>query len=189
MKVKAEKILRKYKNKRVGVFIDDANMFHAQREVGWVIDWKKFKNFLEANFRVKFIRHYIGIYPEGNGAQKSRKKNELFAKNLQKIGLKVVKKPLKKIYLDRAKTKFKYKCDFDAEIGFDIGINVSSFDLAIVVSGDSDFIGLARRLPEYRKHFLMICFKFKAPWEVYKIHHFFVEDIKDLIEKTQKKPR
>ena len=173
MNRKAKKILDRYRGKRAGVFIDDANMFHAQREAGWFIDWERFKNFLEANFKVKFIKHY----------------NELFAKNLQRIGLEVIKKPLKKIYLDHTKTKFKYKCDFDAEIGFDIGINASKFDLAIIVSGDSDFVCLARRLPEYRKHFLMVCFKFKAPWEVYRIHHLFVEHIRHLIEKEKEKKR
>jgi len=68
---KAERVLRRYKGKKVGVFIDDANMFHSQRRVGWLIDWDKFKDFLKENFKVKFIKYYRGRYSRREEIAKS----------------------------------------------------------------------------------------------------------------------
>lgn len=189
MDKKAENILIKYKNKKAAVFIDDANMFHAQREIGWYIDWKKFKYFLEDNFKVKFIRYYRGIYPKSEKIeQKVKQKHENYAKILKRLGIDVVQRFLKKIYLDKEKTKFIYKCDFDAEIGYDIALNLEEIDLVILVSGDSDFTCFSNKLLKQKKNFLIMCFNYKAPWEFRRIHHIFLEDIKESII-FQKKTR
>jgi len=186
---KAERILRKYKGKRAGVFIDDANMFHSQRRVKWLVDWKKFKAFLEANFKVKFIRYYRGRYSRKERISEDvRREHNHYAQILKRVGFEVIHRDLKKIYANKSQNNFFYKCDFDAEIGFDIAANLKKIDLVILVSGDSDFVSLSRKLREQDKSFLMICFEHNAPWEVRKIHHLFLEDIKENIVLAKQKP-
>lgn len=186
MNSKVVRILRKYKGKKAGVFIDDANMFHTQREVGWQVDWRKFKIFLEEKFKVKFIKYYRGVYPKNEKITKNiREKHQLYVRILRRVGFEVVHRNLKKIYINKKKTKFIYRCDFDAEIGFDIAENLKLVDLVILVSGDSDFVCLARKLVDQNKNFLMICFNFKAPWEIRRIHHLFLEDIKEQVVLTK----
>jgi len=186
---KAERILRKYKGKKAGVFVDDGNMFHAQKRAGWFIDWRKFKKFLYKNFSIEFIRYYRGIYGlKERIDRRTREKHNRYSDILEGIGFDLIKRPLKKIYTRRKKNKFKYKCDFDAEIGFDIANNFKKVNSIIIVSGDSDFVCLARKLREERRSFLMICFERNAPWEIRKIHHLFLEDIKESVVLTKRKP-
>lgn len=189
MNKKAEIILRKYKGKQVGVFIDDANMFHTQREVGWFIDWQKFRGFLDKNFKVKFVKYYRGVYPGGEKiSEEVEERHRRYGQILERTGFEVIHRVLKKIYLDKTKTKFIYKCDFDAEVGFDVALNLRLVDLVILVSGDSDFVCLSNKLATQKKSFLMVCFDYKAPWEVRRIHHLFLEDIKEKIIFAKRKP-
>lgn len=190
MDKKAEKILRKHKGKRAGVFIDDANMFHTQREVGLKIDWRKFKKFLEKNFKVQFIKYYRGVYPRNEKIPKKVKENhQYYGQVLKRIGFEVIHRNLKKIYIDKKRTKFIFKCDFDGEMGFDIAKNLKAIDLVILVSGDSDFAFLAHKLQLDKKNFLVICFQFKAPWEFYRVSHIFLEEIKEEVLDKKNTPR
>jgi len=103
-------------NDKVGIFIDEANIFYAQKELGWKIDWKKFADLLRQNFNLKILRYYLGM--PLSGEQKIR--NLKIKKNLESFGYAVISKPLKKIYLDGKKKKFRYKCNFDVEIALDV---------------------------------------------------------------------
>lgn len=189
MNKKAEIILRKYKGKRAGVFIDDANMFHSQKRVGWKIDWKKLKTLLETNFKVKFIKYYRGRYsPQEKISKEIRNKHNHYGKILKRVGFEVIHRNLKKIYKDKQKEKFFYKCDFDAEIGFDIAVNLKKIDLVILVSGDSDFASLANKLRENKKSFLIVCFKYNSPWEFYRLSHIFFEEIEEVKLEKKKSP-
>lgn len=190
MNKKAEIILRKYKGKQVGVFIDDANMFHTQREAEWLIDWRKFKQILDGNFKVKFIKYYRGVYPRGaKTLKKIKEKHQRYGRLLKRIGFEVIHRDLKKIYLNKKKKKFIYKCDFDGEMGFDIAAALKEIDLVVLVSGDSDFAFLTKKLQEFNKAFLVICFEFKAPWEFYRLTHIFFEEIEEvrLIKNTPRR--
>lgn len=73
--------------------------------------------------------------------------------------------------------------------GFDIAINLKQIDLIILVSGDSDFAYLAKKLQKFNKNFLIICFEFKAPWEFYRLGHIFFEEIEEvrLIKNTPRR--
>jgi len=45
---------------KVKVYIDGANVFYAQKKMGWVLDWKKIKSFLNDNYEVAEFRYYQG---------------------------------------------------------------------------------------------------------------------------------
>lgn len=176
---KHQAILKKFKNKRTGVFIDDANIFHIQKELGWEIDWNKLKKFLEKHFRIKFIKYYLGMPTE----TKRKVKNEILKQSLEETGFEVITKPLKKIYLDSKKKDYLFKCNFDVEIAFDIAKNIDNLSLVIICSGDSDFLEAKNFCLEKGKSFLFLCFEKRVVWEIRRVYHLFFEEIKNLIKK------
>ena len=190
MDKKAAAILKKSKDKKVGVFIDDANIFHSQKRVKWQIDWRNFKDVLRGNFKIMFIKYYRGVYSYKEKIdQKTRKKHDQFSSFICNLGFELIKRPLKKIYTSKKRNKYKYKCDFDAEIGFDIASETKNVDLVILVSGDSDYSFLVNKLKKRNQDLLVICFKKNAPWEFYRVSNIFFEEIKDEIIFTKKTPR
>ncbi len=48
--IKTQNMIEKPK---VKVYIDGANMFYAQKHLGWNLDWGKIKDFLEKNKGIK----------------------------------------------------------------------------------------------------------------------------------------
>jgi uncharacterized LabA/DUF88 family protein len=153
-------------------------MFHSQKRVGWLIDWGRFKDLFEKKFKVKFIKYYRGRYSRREKiAKKIRDKHNHYGEILRRVGFEVIHRDLKKIYKNKKREEFFYKCDFDAEIGFDIASAIKKVDLVVLVSGDSDFASLSIKLQENKKSFLVICFKFNAPWEFFRLSHIFFEEI------------
>ncbi|OGZ27890.1 MAG: hypothetical protein A3F95_02310 [Candidatus Nealsonbacteria bacterium RIFCSPLOWO2_12_FULL_39_31] len=56
-----EKLLRSLKNKKVGIFCDDSNLYHAYIKYGWRIDLKKFREFIGRYCDLQFINYYLVI--------------------------------------------------------------------------------------------------------------------------------
>ena len=173
------KILKKFKNLKTGVFIDEANIFYIEKEIGWKLDWLKIKNLLEKYLRTKNLNYYLGMPKDG----RARIKNEKVKLNLETLGFNVITKPLKKIYVDQRGGKFKYKCNFDVEIAFDIARLIEKLDLVVVVSGDSDYLEAKKFSLERGKKFMFLCFEKRVAWEIRKVYHLFFEDIKELVQK------
>lgn len=179
MKQKYLEILEKFRNKSAGIFVDDANLFYIQKRIGWEIDWLKFKNFLEKYLNLVILHYYLGMPSEG----KARLENERIKGEMEKVGFKVITKPLKKIYLNNQKIDFKYKCNFDVEISFDIARHIDELEFIIIASGDSDFLAAKNFCLEKDKGFAMMCFEERVAWEIRRIHHIFFEDIAGFIKK------
>lgn len=93
-------------------------------------------------------------------------------------------KPLKKIWLDKEKTKFDYKCNFDVEIALDVARNMDKIDLVMIGSGDSDFLEVKKFTFEHQKGFLVLCFEKGVAWEVRKNYHVFLEDLQEFIARS-----
>ena len=167
-------------NKRAGVFVDDANMFYVQKEVGWKIDWNKFSKLLSTYFKNIQYRYYLGMPIERD----NKDKNQKIKLEMEKIGYVVKTKPLKKIFINNEKNEFKYKCNFDVEIALDVARLIDKLDIVIIISGDSDFLAVKDFCVEKKKDFLIICFEKRVPWEIRKIHHLFFEEIKNEIQKN-----
>jgi uncharacterized LabA/DUF88 family protein len=108
---------------------------------------------------------------------------------LKRLGYVVETKPLKKIWLDRKKGEFIYKCNFDVEISLDVARNTKSLDLVMIGSGDSDFLAVREFALENKKGFIALCFERGVAWEIRRGYHIFLEDIKGKIEEKNKKPR
>lgn len=176
---KYEKIFEKFHRKKTAVFIDEGNVFYSQKKLGWHIHWKKFLDFLTSFVEIKSANYYMGMPISKNN---SYEKNILIKDRLQREGLNVITKPLKKIFLNKEKDDFIYKCNFDVEITKDVLNALPEADIFVVVSGDSDFIGLRNEVLKRGKNFIFVCFEDNVSWEIRRSFHIFFEDIKDFIE-------
>jgi len=185
MKTKIKEILEKLENKRVGLFIDNANWFYPQRELGWDIDFKKLTVLLKKYFKIKILNLYAGTPLDF----KDQKRFQKFADKLKKTGIEVITKKLKKIWLDRKYKKFIYKCNFDVEIALDVARSINNIDLLIIGSGDSDFIAVKKYCLENKKKFLALCFSRGVSWEIRQGYHIFLDEIKDKIQEIKTPPK
>lgn len=181
MNKKLEKFFKKTKGKKIGLFIDNANWFYPQKELGWDIDFEKLLNFLKNYYKVKLIKLYAGTPLDL--IQKRRFKK--FTEVLKKLGYAVETKPLKKIWLDRKKGEFIYKCNFDVEISLDVARNIKLLDMVMIGSGDSDFLAARDFVLENKKGFIALCFEKGVAWEIRRGYHIFLEDIKSKIQEKK----
>ncbi|MCX6722791.1 MAG: NYN domain-containing protein [Candidatus Staskawiczbacteria bacterium] len=46
---------------KVKIYINGANMFYTQKKLGWSVDWKKLKDFIEDEKEVVEWRYYTGL--------------------------------------------------------------------------------------------------------------------------------
>jgi uncharacterized LabA/DUF88 family protein len=74
----------------VKVYIDGANIFYAQKKLGWFVDWKKIKNFLSERWDVLEICYYTGKKDNDEGMAS-------FLRYLDNIGITPITKTVKVI--------------------------------------------------------------------------------------------
>lgn len=168
-----EKLLESLKNKKVGVFVDDSNLYHSYKKYGWRVDFGKLRTLLERYCDLKFINYHIAILAKSDDAFRG---TETF---LQKISSSVTfKKKLLK-YTPVA-GKFMKKADTDIEITLDVVRNIDNLNVAIIVSGDSDFLELKNYVVhDKKKNILFAGYEENMAWELRQCWHLYVNRIKD----------
>ncbi|MCX8179470.1 MAG: NYN domain-containing protein, partial [Candidatus Aenigmarchaeota archaeon] len=162
---------------KAAIFIDDANMFYAQKKAGWKVDYAKLKAILEKFFDLKFMNYYIAM-PKADDS--SYKKTESFIGKLKECEfIKIKTKPLK--YVDEGKHIIK-KGNLDAEIIIDVLHSLDNIDVVIIMSGDSDFVSLAKTIINKGKKVLFLSFKENTAWEIKRMKFFFINKIREFVE-------
>jgi len=116
-------------------FIDGQNLNLGVREIGWKVDYFKFRIYLKEKFGVNKAYYFIG-YVEGN--------SDLYA-SLQEAGYILIFKPTFK----NKDGKIKGNCD--AELVLQAMIEFNKYNKAVIVSGDGDFYCLIKYLREKDK--------------------------------------
>jgi uncharacterized LabA/DUF88 family protein len=163
------------------VFIDASNVFYAQKKMGWLIDWKKLKNYLNLEFKVIQINFYTSI------KNKQDKKN--FLTFLKKIDFQTITKQLKvikDIIIDengKEKEVFIHKGNFDVEITRDTLLDEEKYKTLILFSGDSDFACLKKSWEKTGKKLVIFSSKKNLAWELRLAAEkiYFLEDLKKQI--------
>ena len=167
------------------IYIDGSNIFHAQKKLGWVVDWMKVRKYLEQDYEISEWRYYIGIKDGDEGMAG-------FLRYLNAIGIKAITKPLKKIALDlgdsniqQTSEKYIYKANFDVEIASDILLELGEVNVIILFSGDSDFVYLVKRLRDLGKKVTVYSSRKTISWEL-KLEAAKVVYIEDIREKIKR---
>lgn len=167
------------------VYIDGANVFFMQKRLGFSIDWKKMKEYLQNKLDIIDVHYYLGV-KEGDDKIKS------YLRYLDHIGFKTSTKPLKTIKIDSNHPMHQlhkytevYKCNFDVEITTDILLDRVNIDEVILFSGDSDFDYLVQKLKDAGKGVTIFSSRKMLSWELKMTSrkYTFLEDIKEKVRR------
>ena len=116
-------------------FIDSQNLNLATKLLGWKIDWRRFRVYLQEKYNVQKAYLFIGFLEE----------HADFYKSLQEKGYILIFKPTLK-YKDG-----KTKGNCDAELVLQAMIDFSEYEKAVIVTGDGDFHCLVDYLIKQKK--------------------------------------
>lgn len=119
-----------FETKRVAVFVDGSNFFYAQKKMGWDVCPERLLKFCKQFGNIVEATYYSG---ESNDPKQKR-----FFDFLAYNGYSLVTKPLKTIY-DHETGQITRKSNLDIEVALDMFNQIDRYDVAILVSGDSDF--------------------------------------------------
>jgi len=141
-------------------------MFYTQKRLGWFIDWKRVKEYIEQEKDVVEWKYYVGVK---DGDEKMLK----YLRYLNFVGFNTITKPLKKIKVttpeisdQHAEDAFIYKANFDVEMTADILLEKSKLDEVIMFSGDSDFYYLVKKLKDVGVKVIVFSSKKTISWEL-----------------------
>ncbi len=126
------------KESKIYAFIDSQNLNLAIRSQGWILDFGRFKKYLEDKYKVKKTFLFIG-YVAGN---------ESLYTYLQRVGYIVIFKPTLEYKKDG---EIRTKGNVDAELVLYTMIEYPNYDKAVIVSGDGDFHCLIEYLEKKEK--------------------------------------
>ena len=104
-------------------FIDSQNVNLAIRDQGWILDFRRFRKYLEDKYSITNAFIFIGYIDT----------NQNLYTSLQKDGYILIFKPTLNLPDGKAKG------NVDAELVLHTMIEYSNYDKALIVSGDGDF--------------------------------------------------
>lgn len=171
---------------KVKIYIDGANVFYTQKDIGFSIDWVKTKEYFDKNYDVLEIRYYIGV-------KKDDDKIDKYLRYLDAIHFTVITKPIKIIQIGVEHPMAKlhnftkiYKCNFDVEMTADILLDRANIDTIILFSGDSDFNYLVKKLYNLGKKVEIFSSRKMLAWEL-KLSgakYNFLENLREQISRN-----
>ena len=116
-------------------FIDGNNLHLSVRNIGWKLDYRKFRRYLEEKYHVVRAYYFIGEIPG----------MERLYDSLRRYGFNLVFKPP---IIDKTGN---YKGNVDAELVLQAMIDLDEYDGAVVVTSDGDFGCLVKYLNDNGK--------------------------------------
>jgi len=143
-------MINKFVKGKVAVFIDAANIFYSQRTLGWRISYERLKEYFERQCVISDMFVYTAT-------DETRPEQERFVSMLERSGFVVRTKPVKKIRISHG--VYQWKGDFDVELTMDMLDTLSSYDTAVLMSGDSDFAPVIDRVKTHGKRVIVMSVK------------------------------
>lgn len=131
----------------VYVFIDASNLWQAQKAKGKFLDYEKLKLYLKEKCSAQDISiYYYTAYPKEGTRDYSLDGKHKFLTYLKKgLGVIVRKKELKRIHTQSEGGDYiTEKGNMDVEITIDAVHTVQKYDIAVLFTGDSDFLSLIK---------------------------------------------
>ena len=158
-------------------FIDGQNLHLAIRQLGWTVDYKRFRVYLAEKYGVTKAFLFIG-YIEGN--------NKIYTR-LQEAGFICIFKPTLK-YKDGTT-----KGNCDAELVLQAMFEYPNYEKAVLVTGDGDFYCLVNHFIEHNKLATVLVpnkFKFSALLKFKHVQPFlrYMNDLEQKLAYKKKRP-
>ncbi|MGQ2985481.1 LabA-like NYN domain-containing protein [Flavobacterium sp.] len=134
---------------RIAVFIDASNLWEAQKTKGRFFDFEKLRAFIRTTYTAQSIEvFYYTAYPANGTRDYSLDGKHKFFTYLSKaLGFIIRKKQLKRITVQTDMgAVIQEKGNMDVEMAIDILHHLNTYDIAVLFSGDSDFLALVSYL-------------------------------------------
>ena len=150
-------------------FIDSQNLNLSIRAQGWVLDYKKFRKYLEDKYSVTKAFLFLGYVPQ----------NQDLYTSLQESGYIVIFKPT--LTLPNGKVKG----NVDAELVLHTMVEYQRYDKALLVTGDGDFYCLVDYLIKQEKLLKLMVpneNKFSSLFRKIMSHVVFMNNLREKLE-------
>ena len=134
------------------VFIDASNVWNAVKSAKKFIEYKTLKNYFRKNFNANKVEiFYYDAYPKDGTRDYDLDGKHRFYTYLKKgLGFTVRKKELKRIsIIGENGESIIEKGNMDVEITIDALHNLNKYDMAVLFSGDADFLALVNYLKNH----------------------------------------
>ncbi|QQR54307.1 NYN domain-containing protein [Candidatus Peregrinibacteria bacterium] len=145
---------------RIAVFVDAGNLWSSYKKLGKTLALEKLPDFFAQQFSGDIFRvfYYVAYPAEGTRPKAELDGHHRFLTFLKKgLNFEIVKKPLKTIHLRNpdgklivdqrtGKPQSMEKGNFHVELTIDAMKYVDEYDIAILMTGDSDFLSLITHL-------------------------------------------
>ncbi|MEK7138906.1 MAG: NYN domain-containing protein [Patescibacteria group bacterium] len=116
-------------------FIDSQNLNLGIQSLGWALDFKRFRKYLQEKYHVKTAYLFVGYIQE----------NQDLYSSLQKAGYVLIFKPVFPNHDGEVKG------NVDADLVLQVMIEYPNYDKAIIVTSDGDFYSLVKYLYDNKK--------------------------------------
>jgi len=168
---------------KVGLYIDDANLYKRGRASGWMTDYKRLYKWVAQLNTIVHARIYKGR-PKYEPAKSI---SEALEKYFTSIGFTVTAKDLKKLKDDSSPRGFRNKCNFDVEMHDEIMEDLHDVDIVYICSGDSDFIRTKENVLKSQRHIKFLAYENNCAWEIKTASWFIsLDSIRSEIERIPK---
>lgn len=122
---------------RVALFVDGSNMFYAQKDNGWHIDFKLVHQYFMDNREKAAAYYFTATPPVGDTAKVDKYRR--FRTALIHLGYTVVDKEVK-VFTDQATGQTKLKGNLDIDLVFKMLTSMDSYDEVVLLGGDADYV-------------------------------------------------
>ena len=169
---------------RVALFVDGANMFYAQREQKWHIDYRLVYQFIMDN-REKAGAYYFVASPSPQEPERLVTYRK-FRTALINMGYQVVDKEIR-VIVDPTTNIRTVKGNLDIDMVFAMLTSMNLYDEAVLMGGDSDFIPIIKHLRNVGKSVTVIGRRGSTATDVINAASKYIdlEDIRKRIEKRR----
>ncbi|MFA6341107.1 MAG: NYN domain-containing protein [Candidatus Paceibacterota bacterium] len=147
---------------KVGLYIDDSNLYKRGKATGWMTDYKKLYAWVSSINTIVHAR----IYKGRPRYEPQKSISDALEKYFRSIGYEVTSKDLKRLRDDTDPKGYKNKCNFDVEMHDEIMEDLDDVDIVYICSGDSDFLRTKEKILKKQKHIKFIAYKDNCAWEI-----------------------
>jgi uncharacterized LabA/DUF88 family protein len=160
------------KGKKVGVYIDSANLYYAASKANLKIDYFQLAKWFQSHCQLIGLNFYTAYDPLDT-------KQLDFFTDLEEAGYKTIKKPIR-IFADSIKG------NMDIELAVDTLMQKEEYDILILISGDGDFSYLVKALESIGKRTVILGVGGFTSFELHQEadNYFFLNRISSVWQKN-----
>lgn len=171
---------------RVSIFVDGANMYYAQKKLGWYIDFRKVLQFFgrDAGNVISEAYYYTGADSQ------AKNRDSAFHEYLMYSGYTVRTKSIKQM-VDDTTGEIVEKANLDIELVIDMFNTVALYETCILMSGDSDFERALELVRTKGKRIAVVAHPEMTARELRNVagrNYFDLRDLERAIARTDRMP-